>query len=490
MICCSDHPSATRCRGPDSGFASLKRSWTHVTVVVFSLSSQHTIMSSWKPYEPTPRQPWNLQRVVHLHRRCVFGPSWQEVERDASGDPQAAVTRVLEGSCRATGTPEDFDQLSGLIGQAAVGSDNPDRLKAWWVYRFLFSPDPLGERLTLMWHNHFATSNLKVADLSLMKRQNDTLRMHARERFAKIASAIVRDPALLRWLDAPANRKGHANENLARELMELFTLGIGNYSEQDVTEAARALTGWTVRDGEFFESKLAHDAGSKTILGRTGRFRTPELLAILVNHPATARRLARRLADEFCGEDVVDEKALNELAHGLVKQSLDIGWAVETILRSELFFSTGNIASRVCDPVTFLVAPLRATEFWRQESPSTLILAEWLKRLGQDLFYPPNVAGWKGGRAWMTTRTVIARANYVDAVVRGSITSPPSAPEFMFASREVNAAAHRLAMLTFGAANQERIAMLCKHVASERSGRPAMNAAFARLLTEPQAHLH
>ncbi len=452
-------------------------------------SQQNNVMSSWNPYQPTSKQPWDVRRVVHLHRRCVFGPCWAEVDRDLSGDPQAAVTRILEGSCRAVGTPEDFEQLWPLIGQAAVTSDNPGRLKAWWVYRLLFSPDPLGERLTLMWHNHFATSNLKIADLALMRDQNETLRRHARAPFAEIMSAMMRDPALLRWLDAPTNRKGHANENLARELMELFTLGVGHYTEDDVTEAARALTGWTVRDGQFFESSLAHDAGEKSILGETGTFNTDDLLAILLDHPATAERLAWRLTNEFFGEDVVDDTAMRELASGLVEHQLDIGWAVETVLRSEWFFSEANVGTRVCDPVTFLLAPLRAIECWRQ-TPSTLILAEWLKRFGQDLFYPPNVGGWNGGRTWLTTRTVIARANYADAISAGLLASPPSPPELGSIGQDPEQIVSQLAVLTLGESSNDLIARICKDSASQASDRPDMNIALAALLTEPQVHVH
>src|SRR5207247_582229 len=141
-----------------------------------------------------------------------------------------------------------------------------NRLKAWWFYRMMFGPDPLGEKLTMMWHNHFATGLAKVQDLAAMRRQNDRFRKLAHAKFGELLNAAVREPALLIYLDAPANRKGHPNENLARELMELFTLGVGNYSEADVKEAARALTGWTVNEGQFIEVAERHDSGMKTIL--------------------------------------------------------------------------------------------------------------------------------------------------------------------------------------------------------------------------------
>jgi uncharacterized protein (DUF1800 family) len=279
-----------------------------------------------------------------------------------------------------------------------------------------------------MWHNHFATSNLKVGDLRHMKRQNDLFREHALSPFGNLLPAVIRDPALLNWLDAPANRKAHPNENLARELMELFTLGIGHYTEDDVKQAARALTGWTVRQEKFVDQQTAHDNGDKTILRRTGNWAGSDLLTILLEQPATGRRLAWRLCSEFLGERVADDKALDELADGLRQHNLDIRWGVETILRSELFFSAPNLMSRVCDPVSFVIGPLRALECWR-DPPSTIILAEWLRRMEQDLFYPPNVAGWPGGRVWLSTRAILARANCMAALVAGTLNSPARPPD-------------------------------------------------------------
>ena len=251
----------------------------------------------WAAYVPDDSAPWDLARVGHLHRRAGFAASWDELRRDLRDGPEASVGRLLEGKARGRGegVPEGFEATAALLADSAVASNDPARLKAWWVYRIVFGPDPLGERLTLMWHDHFATSNLKVNDLSLMRRQNETFRRHARSPFPALLEGAAREPALLVWLDAPANRKGHPNENLARELMELFTLGVGRYGEPDVKEAARALTGWTVADGAFREAPDRHDDGEKTVLGRTGRWTGADLVKILLDQPATADRLARRV---------------------------------------------------------------------------------------------------------------------------------------------------------------------------------------------------
>src|SRR5437868_1948442 len=212
-----------------------------------------TSADPWARYEPGREAPWDLRRVVHLHRRAGFAATWGELQRDLTEGPEASITRLLDGKARPPGAPEpeEFERIATVLGEAAIASSDAGRLKAWWLYRLLFTPDPLGERLTLMWHNHFATSIQKIGDPAAMRRQNETLRRLARQPFGELLDAMVRDPALLVWLDAPANRKGHPNENLARELMELFTLGIGRYTESDVKETARALTGWTVGDGEF-----------------------------------------------------------------------------------------------------------------------------------------------------------------------------------------------------------------------------------------------
>jgi uncharacterized protein (DUF1800 family) len=378
----------------------------------------------WAAYVPGDPAPWDLRRVVHLHRRAGFAATWGEIRRDLKDGPRASIDRLLAGRACAEGVPPDFAQTADLLGESAAASRDPARLKAWWVYRMLFGPDPLTERLALMWHNHFATSNLKVNDLAAMRRQNDLFRRHARAPFGKLLGAVVHDPALLVWLDAPSNRKGHPNENLGRELMELFTLGIGHYTEADVKDAARALTGWTVTDESFAENAAAHDPGDKTILGRKGPWKGDDLVRMVLEHPATARRLAGRVCELFLGEKARKAADVAGLAAGLRERNLDVGWAIETVLRSRAFFADDNLGNRVLGPVEYVIGAARALELFDPPS-STLVLAEWCGRLGQDLFYPPNVGGWPGGRSWLTTRAVIGRANYAAALVDGTRVGRP-----------------------------------------------------------------
>lgn len=388
--------------------------------------------AAWAPYTPSDAAPWNLQRVVHLHRRAALGAPWQTIQRDLQAGPAQAIDSLLAGAANSADL-QPFENLARTIGDAATASGNAGRLKAWWLYRMLASPDPLAERLTLVWHNHFATSNRKVQDLPKMREQNDILRSHAHGPFAELLQAVVKHPAMLLWLDADANRKGHANENLARELLELFTLGIGAYSENDVQESARALTGWGIFEGKFGYQPLRHDDGEIQILGQRGKFDGDGLLQLLLEHPATPRRLAWRVTSALMGEnfakDAQYDARINELATGLRERNLDIGWAVETVLRSQAFFASDNIKSRVSGPIDFAIGALNVLEL-NSAPPSTLLLADWTGRMGQELFYPPNVGGWREGRAWLSSRTIIARANFAAALVAGRLWNPAQPQSF------------------------------------------------------------
>src|SRR5262249_15328636 len=279
-------------------------------------------------------------------------------------------------------------------------------------------PDPLTEKLTRVWHNHFATSVEKVHNIGLLQQQNQTFRTLGRAPFGKLFDASVREPALLTYLDAPSNRKGHANENLARELMELFTLGIGNYTEADVKEVARALTGWTVEDGAFAEVAARHDDGEKTIFDKKGKWAGADVVTMLLEHPATGQRLATRLCEAFFGEKAVSAEAVKSLGEELHRRKLDVGWAVEAVLRSKLFFADANRRARGLSPAGFVVGAARAVGVVGP-GPRTVALADWCGRLGQDLFEPPNVGGWAGGRSWVSPRTMIGRANFVSALLDG-----------------------------------------------------------------------
>jgi uncharacterized protein (DUF1800 family) len=202
--------------------------------------------------------------------------------------------------------------------------------------------------------------------------------------------------------------------------MELFTVGIGHYTETDVRETARALTGWTVSQGTFWNIAERHDNGEKVILGRRGRWTGDDLIAMLLDHPATAARLAARICELLMSENAIDAGAIATLAEGLREQDLNFGWAVETVLRSRAFFAEANLGKRVLGPTEFVVGAVRALEVF-DPPPSTLVLAEWTARLGHDLFYPPNVGGWPGGQTWVTSQCLIGRIDFAESLVRGKL---------------------------------------------------------------------
>jgi uncharacterized protein (DUF1800 family) len=368
----------------------------------------NTFDTLWTPYKPDAQAPWNLGRVVHLHRRVGFAATWDELQRDLEDGPAASIGRLLKGTATQH-APAGYEATANLLADTAVSSGDAECLKAWWVYRMLFGPDPLTEKVTLLWHNHFATSNAKVRNVGAMRRQNDVFRQHAKAPFGELFNAAIRDPALLIFLDAPSNRKGHANENLAREAMELFTVGIGHFTEADVKEVARSLTGWTVERGAFAEAAGLHDDGEKTILGQKGRWAGADVVRILLEQPTTAQRLAARLCEAFFGEQSLSAEAIQALGDELHRRKLDVAWAVATILQSKLFFAEANVRTRVLGPVEFVVGAARALELF-DPAPSTLALADWSA---------PNVGGWPGGRTWINPRALIGRANYVNALLDG-----------------------------------------------------------------------
>jgi uncharacterized protein (DUF1800 family) len=453
----------------------------------------------WPRYEPTAAAPWNLQRVVHLHRRAAFAAPWKTLQRDLTDGPRPSIDRLLAGEADGGMAATEFEPLARSIGDAAAASENPSRLKAWWLYRMLMSPDPLAERLTLMWHNHFATSNRKVQDLHQMRGQNELFRRHAQGPFAEMLAAVVKHPATLIWLDADSNRSGHPNENLARELMELFTLGIGNYSETDVKEAARALTGWSVSEGQFQFKKTRHDAGDKNLFGINSPMTGDDLIRKLVENPSTARRLAWRICQTFLGEGTVDDKSLEELAAGLRERQLHVGWAVETILRSQRFFADDNLRMRIVSPVEYVIGTIRALEL-RDQPPSTLTLAEWTARMGQELFYPPNVGGWNEGRAWLTSRSIVARANFATALVEGRLWRPEQRPSLQelpqrhavdpgsVDKRPLEDSVAWFARLLWGDAPEPVLRDVVQAAESTKSGQP-LAVAIALLLARPENHL-
>jgi uncharacterized protein (DUF1800 family) len=289
-------------------------------------------------------------------------------------------------------------------------------LRGWWLEEMLATPSPLTERMTLFWHNHFVSSQQKVKLAQLMYRQNVTLRAHALGHFGDLLHAIARDPAMVIYLDSAQNRKGAPNENFARELMELFTLGEGNYGEQDIKDAARAFTGWSLdRDsGRFVFRRFVHDYGSKTVLGRSGYFDGDDVLDILLAKAQTADFITRKLWREFVSADP-DEAEVKKIASRFRDSRYDIKVALEALLVSDAFYAKANRGVLVKSPVDLVVGTLKQFDLKPGEPVPFAVAAA---AMGQNLFSPPNVKGWPGGEAWINTSTLLARKAFLDRLFR------------------------------------------------------------------------
>lgn len=377
--------------------------------------------TAWQAYFPNGSNPWNAEKVAHLYRRAAFGANWDEIQQGVAASSDRLVSQLLEGGPQQEAFAEEADRLA----EGAIDSGDPQRLKAAWLYRMTFSPHPLEERLTLFWHNHFATSQAKVNGLALMQRQNAIFRRHALGRFGSMVEEIAFDPAMLVWLDAGTNQKGQPNENLARELFELFTLGVGNYTEKDIKEAARALTGWTIREGEAVFDMSRHDESEKTILGQTGRFTAGDVVRIALSQPACAKFLVRKLFREFISETVEpSDEMLAPLVQGYRLRDYDTAWLIEAMLSSWVFYSPASIRQKIKSPVDFVVGTIRSLE--GQASP--VKMAEALDKMGQSLFHPPSVKGWDGGTAWINSTRLLVRQNLAFSLSTGPDASHNTDP--------------------------------------------------------------
>jgi hypothetical protein len=383
--------------------------------------------AAWQPWEPDARQPWSAKWAAHLFRRAAFGASPEAVRRAVSDGYPAVMERLLNGEPEATGRAA----LIAEMGEELAGEDEDFKLRGWWLYAMLHSGHPLREKLTLFWHNHFATSVRKVNSLPLMFRQNVVIRRHALGKFGPFLKDMSRDAAMLIWLDSNQNVKAHPNENYAREVMELFSLGVGNYKEKDVQEAARAFTGWhTDAAGRKFELNPAeHDDGPKTLLGQTGKWGGDDVLRILLEQPACARFLAGKVYRDFVSETPPPPALIEPLAERLRRSDYDLADLMKTVLHSRLFFSEHAYLKRIKCPVEFALGVVQAT--WTGPPVPTDMVSN-LDAMGQALFAPPNVKGWPGGKLWLNDATLLARNNFAEwaAVGIGGLEGPlpPPAP--------------------------------------------------------------
>lgn len=368
---------------------------------------------AWQPWQPSRLQPWNSRAAAHLYRRASFGASTAQLDDATSRGPQECVDRLLETCKPENAETQAFDSQMASMAEGLLASE-PEALESWWLYRMLFTPAPLRERLTLLWHGHFATSAATVENTAMMLRQNQTLRHHALGQFEPMVQAISRDPAMLSYLNSTTNAKLHPNENYARELMELFCLGVGNYTERDIQETARCFTGWEIRRGQYQFNKHQHDFGNKSIFGQTGKFDGDDAIRIILQQDAAPRFIARKLVNYFCCDQPVSEGLTEPLADQLRQNDFHMEPVVRRILTSRYFYSQASIGRKIRSPVDLAIGMLRCLD----GAVGTISLARELRPLGQRVFFPPNVKGWEGGRHWINATTLIGRVNLATKILR------------------------------------------------------------------------
>ena len=340
-------------------------------------------------------------------------PVWAKPDPDGEKALREAIQKA---------TPEERRQIQQQ--QNRLQTERMLELRWWWLNRMAKGPRPLQEKMVLFWHGHFATSVEKVREPYFMWRQNELFRRLATGNWQELLAEAGKDPAMLIWLDQAQSRKEHPNENFAREVMELFALGEGHYTEKDVTEAARALTGWSLDrpNDKFIYRPFLHDDGVKTFLGRTGNLNGDDVIAQIVAQPQAARFITAKLWNFFAGQ-YPDDELNGALAAVLRENGNNFKPFLRVMFHSEEFYGDAIVRNQVKSPVQWLVSSVRMLEC---ELPPAPISWGMVRSLGQDLFAPPNVKGWDGGITWITTNTLLERYNDAATLVQG--TYPPLQP--------------------------------------------------------------
>ncbi len=415
---------------------------------------------------PISDNDWSRERARHLLERAGFGGTPEEIDALAAMKPRDAVRRLVyfEGAPAADLPPFDesgvFDEgldafppsrpattdLARSQGEAIGVKVKPagnrrmqpvankffywlrasrletHRIGYWWANRMLATPRPLEEKMALFWHGHFATTEEKVRDYRKMLRQLEIFQQNGLGDFRSLLVNVAQDPAMLAFLDAGVNVKGAPNENFAREIMELFSMGVGNYSEHDIREAARAFTGWNFQGTTFRVNDDKHDDGVKAVLGREGRFDGVAVIDIILEQPVTAEFLAAKLYRFFVREDL-DPALRRQLGNVLRENGYRIAPFMETLLLSQDFYAPESVATHIKSPVELALSTYK--KLGLKEVPGVPDFNDVTGALGQKLLYPPTVAGWAQGRSWITPGLLLERGNFALDVLLPDISFIP-----------------------------------------------------------------
>ena len=397
-------------------------------------AGQLDITTALEPYNGA----WNQRLAAHLLRRAGFGGTQEEIARLASMPVHAAVDSLVSlpqaddltppnnlyslsaaiAQFFPNGRPKDVDDTERrrIFEQIRMGErDSIVQLQNWWLNRMLTTPAPLQEKMTLYFHGHFTSAAIeKGADPVMMFDQNQLFREYALGNLRDLTWQVSMDPAMLIYLDNATNVVQHPNENYARELMELFTLGVDHYTEDDVRQSARAWSGWIVdrRTGKAQFVPRRHDNGAKTFLGRNGNFSGQDIVSIIYQQPACATFWANSLLNFFVYNNP-EPQLIGAVADLIRRNDYNLKPVMSTLLRSNVFFSLRAYRALVKSPVEFVVGTYKAFGLDQIGEQGQRALAQ----MGQVLLHPPNVAGWPGGANWLTSQTMIARQNFVAGLV-------------------------------------------------------------------------
>lgn len=445
---------------------------------------QTTKPAQWQN-DLTPIGPsdWNHEFAAHLLERAGFGGTPEEIEALARMTPADAVRRLVRFQNIDNSHLRPFDHSEvhdpGLepfppsrpalttqakkTGEALgikvkAGGNRPlqpivdkffywlrasvletQRVSYWWSNRMVATRRPLEEKMALFWHGHFAVSEAKVRDYRKMLGELELFYKHGTGNFRDLMVAVAQDPGMLTFLDAGVNVKGAPNENFAREIMELFTMGVGNYTEKDIREAARAFTGWDYVDLKFVVNQDQHDSGPKTFLGRTGNFDGVDVIDIILKQPVTARFIAGKIYRNFVRQELSPE--LEEKLGAILRNSnYEIAPLLETIFRSRDFYSSASVGTQIKSPIQLAISTFR--KLGLKEAPGVPDFNQSTAALGQRLFWPPTVAGWAGGRSWVTPGLLLERGNFARDVLFPDINFIP--PDRVNGNEDIGIVANKI----------------------------------------------
>ena len=446
--------------------------------------AQQTGATSWQDdLAPIGLTAWNYDRAAHLLERAGFGGTPDQIDILAAMSPAEAVRRLVyfDGVDNSHLLPfehsgihdpglEPFPpsrpattELAKATGEAlgikvkATGNRRlqpvvnkffywlrasvleTNRVAYWWANRMVASNSPLQEKMALFWHGHYAINESKVRDYRKLLMELELFHEMGTGSFRDLMVAIAQDPAMLSFLDAGVNVKGAPNENFAREIMELFTMGVGNYSETDIREAARAFTGWNYVDLDFVINEDLHDGDSKTFLGHAGDFDGIEIIDLIMAQPVTAEYIAGKLYRYFVRQEL-DAELAAELGDILRDADYEVAVLLETIFMSKDFYSTASVGSQIKSPVQLAISTYR--KLGLEKVPGVPDFNRATGALSQSLFRPPTVAGWAGGRSWVTPGLLLERGNFARDVLFPDINFIP--PDRRNGSREIQSVSNRI----------------------------------------------